>query len=387
MFEGKSAGQAEETVRSRHSFIPGAAMISRQTATQESSTMNRIIRTIVFALSCMICLAPTFTLAAQNAQAQLAQLNSLQEKIKDPDTRTRVSAFHQVWTIGLASDSSDVKTLALDLMKEPVASASDHIRMPAVYAIAEIANSSVDPAVKSKALADLKEPIVAGQLPIRLAAIDAVNSIMRQTPSSDLALQAIQLLGEPLRSGNNGVRIPAINAVAHIALGPNDDHVISVALDMLQAPLDSMAAIGGMEVRLMAVAEIEKLGVAATDTATKAKALAMLQASANNGTWEPEARSRAAEGAARIQGTMKEASPTSAPSGLARLSVSSTPAGADIEVDGSFVGNTPSDLSIAEGDHTVQIHKSGFKPWERKLKATAGSTVRINAELEKAPEN
>ena len=84
---------------------------------------------------------------------------------------------------------------------------------------------------------------------------------------------------------------------------------------------------------------------------------------------------------------MKEASPTSAPSGLARLSVSSTPAGADIEVDGSFVGNTPSDLSIAEGDHTVQIHKSGFKPWERKLKATAGSTVRINAELEKAPEN
>ena len=349
--------------------------------------MNRIIRPAAFALACVICLAPTFVLAAQNTQAQMAQLNSLQEKIKDPDTRTRVSAFQQVWAIGLTSDSSDVKTLALELMKEPVASASDHIRMPAVYAIAEIANSSVDPAVKSKALADLKEPIVAGQLPIRLAAIDAVNSIMRQTPSSDLALQAIQLLGEPLRSGNNGVRIPAINAVAHIALGPNDDHVISTALDMLQAPLDSMAAIGGMEVRLMAVAEIEKLGVAATGDATKAKALAMLQASANNGTWEPEARSRASEGAARIQATMKEASRASAPSGLARLSVSSTPAGADIEVDGSFVGNTPSDLSIAEGDHTIRIHKSGFKPWERKLKATAGSTVRINAELEKAPEN
>ncbi|MGA9707537.1 MAG: PEGA domain-containing protein, partial [Candidatus Sulfotelmatobacter sp.] len=57
--------------------------------------------------------------------------------------------------------------------------------------------------------------------------------------------------------------------------------------------------------------------------------------------------------------------------------------GADIEVDGSFVGNTPSDVQVAEGDHTVTVKKSGFKDWERKLKVTAGSSVHLNAELEK----
>lgn len=66
-----------------------------------------------------------------------------------------------------------------------------------------------------------------------------------------------------------------------------------------------------------------------------------------------------------------------------KLSVISIPDGADIEVDGSFVGNTPSDVQVAEGDHTVAVKKTGFKDWERKLKVTAGSSVHLNAELEK----
>src|ERR1700679_4303926 len=56
------SGPADETFCSRHVFIPGEAMISRQAAPQESSTMNRIIRTVVFALACVICMAPTFVL-------------------------------------------------------------------------------------------------------------------------------------------------------------------------------------------------------------------------------------------------------------------------------------------------------------------------------------
>ena len=66
-----------------------------------------------------------------------------------------------------------------------------------------------------------------------------------------------------------------------------------------------------------------------------------------------------------------------------KLSVISVPDGADIEVDGSFVGNTPSDVQVLEGDHSVSVKKTGFKNWERKLKVTAGSNVRLNAELEK----
>jgi PEGA domain-containing protein len=66
-----------------------------------------------------------------------------------------------------------------------------------------------------------------------------------------------------------------------------------------------------------------------------------------------------------------------------KLSLGSVPDGADIEVDGSFVGNTPSDVQVAEGEHTVSIKKTGFKDWQRTLKVTGGSSVHLNAELEK----
>ena len=64
-----------------------------------------------------------------------------------------------------------------------------------------------------------------------------------------------------------------------------------------------------------------------------------------------------------------------------KITVSSMPAGADIAVDGNFVGNTPSEIDVTPGDHTLTVSKSGFKPWERKFRATGGS-VNIDAELE-----
>lgn len=64
-----------------------------------------------------------------------------------------------------------------------------------------------------------------------------------------------------------------------------------------------------------------------------------------------------------------------------QISVSSNPANADITVDGSFVGNTPSQIEVAPGDHTLSVSKAGFKTWERKFKASGGN-VNINAELE-----
>ena len=67
-----------------------------------------------------------------------------------------------------------------------------------------------------------------------------------------------------------------------------------------------------------------------------------------------------------------------------KLSVASVPPGADIEVDGSFVGNTPSEVQVADGEHTVSVKKTGFKDWSRKLKVSGGSSVHLSAELEKA---
>lgn len=63
------------------------------------------------------------------------------------------------------------------------------------------------------------------------------------------------------------------------------------------------------------------------------------------------------------------------------VSISSTPPSADVEVDGKFVGNTPSSVSLSAGEHAVRITKKGFKPWERKLTVSGGS-ANVNAELE-----
>jgi hypothetical protein len=61
--------------------------------------------------------------------------------------------------------------------------------------------------------------------------------------------------------------------------------------------------------------------------------------------------------------------------------LSSTPSGADIELDGAFVGSTPSTVGVAAGDHVITIVKKGFKSWEHKIKVTTGK-VEIVAELE-----
>lgn len=76
------------------------------------------------------------------------------------------------------------------------------------------------------------------------------------------------------------------------------------------------------------------------------------------------------------------AATAAAPAASARVSVASSPDGADIEVDGNFVGNTPSLLDLKPGSHTITITKTGYKSWQRKL-LVEGSTVNVAAQLEK----
>jgi hypothetical protein len=65
-----------------------------------------------------------------------------------------------------------------------------------------------------------------------------------------------------------------------------------------------------------------------------------------------------------------------------QVAVSSAPDNADIELDGSFVGNTPSTIELTPGDHVIRLKKTGYKTWERTLRATGGS-INLSAELEK----
>jgi PEGA domain len=74
------------------------------------------------------------------------------------------------------------------------------------------------------------------------------------------------------------------------------------------------------------------------------------------------------------------------PASEATLVISSAPKGADIDVDGNFVGNTPSSVGVKPGEHTIKLSKHGYVPWERKVKTTTGK-VNISAELQPVPEN
>jgi hypothetical protein len=65
----------------------------------------------------------------------------------------------------------------------------------------------------------------------------------------------------------------------------------------------------------------------------------------------------------------------------ASLVVDSTPSGADIEIGGAFVGNTPSTVAVASGSHQIAVKKNGFTVWTRTLNVTGG-TIHLSAELE-----
>jgi len=63
------------------------------------------------------------------------------------------------------------------------------------------------------------------------------------------------------------------------------------------------------------------------------------------------------------------------------VTVSSTPPGADIEVDGAFVGSTPSTISVVPGKHSILVKKRGYTDWSRSISVASGN-INIAAELE-----
>lgn len=67
-----------------------------------------------------------------------------------------------------------------------------------------------------------------------------------------------------------------------------------------------------------------------------------------------------------------------------KCSFSSTPAGAEVTVDGRYVGSTPSVLGLTPGTHVVVVSMTGFAQWKRELSVEAGSELTVNAVLEKA---
>ncbi|MHB8217082.1 MAG: DUF2846 domain-containing protein [Candidatus Sulfotelmatobacter sp.] len=67
----------------------------------------------------------------------------------------------------------------------------------------------------------------------------------------------------------------------------------------------------------------------------------------------------------------------------ANVTVKSTPQGADINVDGKFMGSTPSTIQLSPGEHLVSVEKDGMRPWQRTMNVSAGGSITIDATLEK----
>jgi len=93
-----------------------------------------------------------------------------------------------------------------------------------------------------------------------------------------------------------------------------------------------------------------------------------------------------------VQGDMKldmaKFAPVSAVSAVAAasaavpstLTIDASVPNCDIEVDGSFVGNTPSTLNLAPGKHDIVVKKSGYTDWTRTM-TVANGTIRVSAEM------
>jgi hypothetical protein len=66
-----------------------------------------------------------------------------------------------------------------------------------------------------------------------------------------------------------------------------------------------------------------------------------------------------------------------------KISVTSTPDGADVSIDDAFVGNAPATLKLSPGKHTVKVSLQGYKDWTKEVSVFAGFEVGLKATLER----
>lgn len=67
-----------------------------------------------------------------------------------------------------------------------------------------------------------------------------------------------------------------------------------------------------------------------------------------------------------------------------RCNFNSIPAGAEITLDGKYVGNTPSAMGLSMGTHVIILSLPGFIEWKRELTVTPGSDLTVSTTLQKA---
>jgi hypothetical protein len=86
-----------------------------------------------------------------------------------------------------------------------------------------------------------------------------------------------------------------------------------------------------------------------------------------------------------ISESKDEKKTTKAESATGSIKIVSEPDGADVKIDGNFVGNTPSQLKLTEGKHMILVTKEGFNDWSKEIQVSAGADLNLKASLQKKP--
>jgi hypothetical protein len=69
--------------------------------------------------------------------------------------------------------------------------------------------------------------------------------------------------------------------------------------------------------------------------------------------------------------------------GVGSVAIASDPAGAEVYVDGHFVGQTPATLRLASGAHRIELRASGKRDWSRELEVIKDSEVTVRPVMER----
>jgi hypothetical protein len=72
-----------------------------------------------------------------------------------------------------------------------------------------------------------------------------------------------------------------------------------------------------------------------------------------------------------------------APAETGSVQVESSPAGAEIFVDSTSAGRTPTQITLRPGSHAIQVVMPGYKDWVQTINVAAGTQQRVAASLAK----
>jgi len=104
-------------------------------------------------------------------------------------------------------------------------------------------------------------------------------------------------------------------------------------------------------------------------------------------TLNPKAATIAPAGATTVQPAQAVTTPGPIPTAPAppqaapaTVTITSEPGGAEIELDGAFIGSTPTTLQMTPGPHAVTVKKNSAT-WTRTVQIQAASTITLSASL------